>query len=284
MMSSVGEELRRERELRGIALEEISEETKIGIRFLEAIDADRLEIIPGEFYRRACLRSYASYLGLDADRIVATHQFRTAAQSKEPDFLPEHGNRARKSISVMPARWAALVLVALGISVVAVAIWPKGGTEEPPTQHAFRPPASVSELKADEHAGNVPAETVARQDVVADPLVEEILEEEPTVGMPLRLTFRVDEPCWLVVHADDILVVQGLMHEGFEKQVQASEEIRLWLGNAGGISIWINESPAKPLGRPGQVRKDVRITAENFAEFLASDGETEIANVPADAR
>jgi hypothetical protein len=74
------------------------------------------------------------------------------------------------------------------------------------------------------------------------------------------------------------------MHQGFEKEVQAVEEIRLWLGNAGGISIWINDRPAKPLGRPGQVRKDVRITHENLAEFLASEEEADVAEVPTEVR
>ena len=80
-MPSVGEELRRERELRGIGLEEIADETNIGIRFLEAIDADQLEVIPGEFYRRASLKAYAQYLGIDADRILATHEFRSEVDS-----------------------------------------------------------------------------------------------------------------------------------------------------------------------------------------------------------
>jgi hypothetical protein len=284
-MSSVGEELRRERELRGIDLEEIADETKIGIRFLEAIDADRLDIIPGDFYRRACLKAYAAYLGLDADRIVATHQFRAAAQTSGPDFLPEHADKARKLVSTIPMRWVALVLVVLGIGGVAVALWPEGeagsaGIEEP----SFRAPVSVAESRNDEHAGNIPAETPPRQKAPSDPVVHEILEEEQTVGPPLRLTFKIDEPCWLEVHADDALVVQGLMPQGFEKQVQAIQEIRLWLGNAGGVSIWINESPAKPLGRAGQVRKDVRITAENFEEFLASEEEMEVAEIPADVR
>jgi hypothetical protein len=110
------------------------------------------------------------------------------------------------------------------------------------------------------------------------------MEEESAAGLPLRLLFRVDDSCWLEIHADDSLVARGLMHQGFEKEVQAVEEIRLWLGNAGGISIWINDRPAKPLGLPGQVRKDVRITPENLAEFLASEEEADVAEVPTEVR
>ena len=40
--------LRRERELRGISLKQISDDTKIGVRFLEALEEDRLDLIPGD--------------------------------------------------------------------------------------------------------------------------------------------------------------------------------------------------------------------------------------------
>ena len=51
-MASLSEKLRRERELRGISLKQISDDTKIGVRFLQALEEDKLELIPGEFYRR----------------------------------------------------------------------------------------------------------------------------------------------------------------------------------------------------------------------------------------
>ncbi len=74
-MASLSERLKRERELRGISLKQISEETRIGVRFLEALEEGRLEVIPGEFYRRSYLRSYARYLGLDEDRAVNAYDY-----------------------------------------------------------------------------------------------------------------------------------------------------------------------------------------------------------------
>ena len=106
---------------------------------------------------------------------------------------------------------------------------------------------------------------------MTSPVVGEEVEEEPARETPLRLILKVNEPCWLEVHGDGDIVAQGLMLRGFEKEIQAREEIRLWLGNAGGVSIWINERPGISLGRPGQVRKDLRITPANFMEFVASE-------------
>jgi cytoskeletal protein RodZ len=70
-MASFGENLRRERELRGIDLREMADATKISIRFLQALEQDRVDILPGGIFPRAFVRQYAKYLGLDPERLVA---------------------------------------------------------------------------------------------------------------------------------------------------------------------------------------------------------------------
>ena len=80
-MASFGENLRRERELRGISLEEIAATTKIKVGFLEAIENDDLARLPGGIFARGFMRTYAAYLGLDADQFIAEYQ--AAAQPKD---------------------------------------------------------------------------------------------------------------------------------------------------------------------------------------------------------
>lgn len=73
-MASFGESLRREREMRGVSLEEISATTKINLRFLQALEADDFAKVPGGLFARSFLRAYASYLGLDTERLLAEYQ------------------------------------------------------------------------------------------------------------------------------------------------------------------------------------------------------------------
>src|SRR5258708_21950309 len=70
-MSAFGENLRREREMRGVSLAEISQATKIGARMLDAVETERFERLPGGVFNAAFVRQYARYLGLDEDRTVA---------------------------------------------------------------------------------------------------------------------------------------------------------------------------------------------------------------------
>ena len=64
-MGHFGEELRRERESRGVALETISEKTKVITRYLTALEDDRFEALPGGILSKGIVRGYARTVGLD---------------------------------------------------------------------------------------------------------------------------------------------------------------------------------------------------------------------------
>ncbi|MFQ5878234.1 MAG: helix-turn-helix domain-containing protein, partial [Acidobacteriota bacterium] len=69
-MASFGETLRRERELREISLREISDATKISMRYLEALEQDRFDILPGGLFNKGFIRAYAAYIGVDGEAMV----------------------------------------------------------------------------------------------------------------------------------------------------------------------------------------------------------------------
>src|SRR2546426_4229801 len=111
---SFGENLRRERELRGISLHEIAEATKISARFLHALEQDRLEVLPGGLFPRAFVKQYARYLGLDPEKVAAEFQYLHAEE------LPEARPAPR------PPRWSpppgALFLGALAVAAVVLQV------------------------------------------------------------------------------------------------------------------------------------------------------------------
>jgi cytoskeletal protein RodZ len=67
---SFGEELRRERELRQISLREVAEATKINLRYLEALETNEFEHLPGGVFNRGFVRAYAQHIGVDPDAMV----------------------------------------------------------------------------------------------------------------------------------------------------------------------------------------------------------------------
>src|SRR3979411_474411 len=65
MAESIGEKLRLARETRGIALRDISDQTRISMRYLEAIEADDYRRLPGGIFNRSFIRAYAKFVGFD---------------------------------------------------------------------------------------------------------------------------------------------------------------------------------------------------------------------------
>jgi cytoskeletal protein RodZ len=80
--SAFGEHLRRERELRGVSLEEVSAATRISIGFLEALERGDWQKLPGGIFRRGFIRSAGRFLGLDEDNLIAEYALETGDTSQ----------------------------------------------------------------------------------------------------------------------------------------------------------------------------------------------------------
>ena len=89
VMVSLGEELKRERELREISLREISEATKISIRILEAIEKNNFRAFPEGFLTGISLRAYAEFIGIDSENVV--RKYHQQFDGSRGTFAPTRG-------------------------------------------------------------------------------------------------------------------------------------------------------------------------------------------------
>src|ERR1700680_990566 len=76
-----GARLKRERELRGVSRDEICTATRIGTRFLDALENEQWGILPGGIFNRGFVRAVARFLGLDEDGLVAEYALAANQQS-----------------------------------------------------------------------------------------------------------------------------------------------------------------------------------------------------------
>lgn len=126
-MGTFGDKLRRERELRGISLDEIAEATKIGTRSLRALEEEKFDLLPGGIFNKGFVRAYAKFLGLDEEQAVADYVTATGEQQAQSraDVLERmaeqaeaaRANQAAASGSGQSAKsngiWIAVAIVAL---------------------------------------------------------------------------------------------------------------------------------------------------------------------------
>jgi cytoskeletal protein RodZ len=114
---SFGEHLKREREMRGVSLDEITTATRIATRFLEAIENERWDQLPGGVFNRGFVRAVARYLGLDEESTVAEYVLAVGDRPTVPVWTGSPP-------AVTPDRpWLAWILAAVVVLVLAVGAW-----------------------------------------------------------------------------------------------------------------------------------------------------------------
>src|ERR1035437_4499335 len=160
-MTLVGETLRRERLKRNLDLEEISQELKISTRFLQAIENDQYDKLPGGIFAKSFVRQYARLLGLDEEAIAGEVQQALGSAPEVPQFAAKATAAGvapirvpkveeRETVGYMRFRWSgwlsAVVLVAVMLVCSAVYAWiqrPKSPvTHDLPRPVGLRPGAA----------------------------------------------------------------------------------------------------------------------------------------------
>ncbi|HTW47911.1 MAG TPA: helix-turn-helix domain-containing protein [Acidobacteriaceae bacterium] len=129
-MGHFGEELRRERISRGVALETISGTTKIVTRYLTALENEQFDVLPGGILSKGIVRGYARAVGLDestwVERFLAA---RTQQGLHEDDngwatFASNVGHsRPRLGRSAMGKRWAGVLALLLVLAGFGWFVW-----------------------------------------------------------------------------------------------------------------------------------------------------------------
>ena len=247
-MIPIGQDLKRERELRGISLKEIAEFTKINIRFLKALEEDQLDVLPGKFFTRGIIRGYAKYLGLEEESVL--NKYHEALQFLEKDEKEEEKTFVESS----PMNIRNMIrIAAFGATVIAVLlalffIFREG--EAPPP---IEPP---------------PTGTTVQREVIPPATQKEPVEEIEDERQELNLDISFHHDTWIQVHADGELIYEGIKLPGGRLQVIAQEELVIDVGNAGGLTYTLNNQRGKPFGPLGAVEKNIRITLDNLEEFI----------------
>ncbi|MDV2685495.1 DUF4115 domain-containing protein [Alkalihalophilus lindianensis] len=190
-MSELGQFLRETREQKGLSLEDLQRTTKIQKRYLLAIEEGRFDTLPGLFYARAFVKTYAEAVGLDPEPLFEQYRSELPNPQKEAIDLPSRSERSKsavrptkKSSSKTPAflpaviALAFLVVLALGIWLVTTNI---GGERDaamaPDPEENVDADFSDQATEPEEPEADVEPDT-EEEPVEEEPAVEEEEEEE----------------------------------------------------------------------------------------------------------
>ncbi|RJQ15290.1 MAG: helix-turn-helix domain-containing protein [Nitrospiraceae bacterium] len=238
-MDTPGKILKAERERQNKSLEEIAQNQKLNITYLQAVENDDYRSLPAELYARAYLRFFAAELGLDSDLIIGLYEKQMQpADVNKP--LPAAGKTSSRYRTTLMA--ASLLLVAVLVSIIAVSKYT-----------GRKPVETVTEIKKQEAV--VPEKPGPVEDAKETGIGTDIKPETVTPPMPtgLSLKISVTEPSWISVGTDGGETKEWLMSTGEEISLVASEKFLIKIGNAGGTKIIFNGDDLGTLGQRGEV-------------------------------
>lgn len=260
-MADVSSRLRAARERAGLAIEDISASTKIKVSQLQALERGEFERLPGDFFTRAFLRTYAREVGLPPEEIVREYAMRGVSEGqietagvgavavtapavrevaiREPRARDDSASMLR---ALSPQRTVPAVALATLVLLVLVLV-----NRQP--QRAAEPGA-VQTTGAAEPAAR-PAPTSGTPQPAPDKLSIEIA---PTAEI------------WINASADGRRAVYRLVRPGERVTVEARNELSFRIGNAGAFEYSINGVQGRPLGRSGEVL-EFKVTLDNVRTY-----------------
>lgn len=244
-LASFGEELRREREIRGISLKEIADATKISKRFLDALERNDHRTLPAPVFTRGFVREYSRYVGLNSEEMVNRYNFAAANDDRieKPPQVEKYAQTPVRDISPKPPRKRGIppvyarvdrnVIAAtfIAIALAAVAWWA--------VQHRR------AEADTPEAAATVTTAPVAAPVPPPKPVVDD---------STLRLAVEVIDNSWVELVADGEKVVNAELVRGERRTFEAKDGfVFRRIGNAAGLRLTLNGAVIPPLGDDGEV-------------------------------
>jgi cytoskeleton protein RodZ len=153
MDSGVGTILREARNRRKVELSEVEAATRIRPRYLRAIEDEEWDVLPGGVYTRGFIRTYASFLGLDGERLAEEYRQGVEKWSRIPAERvaaagPDSGDRSFQRLSTAPIV-VLVVLAVLAVAVIAIVAIPGGGGGGEPVS---APTPSASKAREDQQS------------------------------------------------------------------------------------------------------------------------------------
>lgn len=243
--TNFGEMLQRARTARGLSIADAERALKIRASYLAALEEERFDALPPRAYAKGFIRSYAGFLGIDPQPLLAIFE-QVHPQPRDSGSPPVVDIPIEPAVAPSPLRrFLTYALVVVGVAVVALLYGFYAKISE--FARSSPPPPSAATPAPDGGVGVPP------QVPPGGPGIVPASPGPVAPGDGLVLALAIKERTWVRVVVDGEEAFSGVLDEGQAQTFQAKKRIELRLGNAGGVEVTLNGQPLGTLGRRGRV-------------------------------
>ncbi|WP_028545221.1 helix-turn-helix domain-containing protein [Paenibacillus taiwanensis] len=283
-MSELGQLLKKARLEKGLSLDDVQEATKIRKRYLEAIEEGDYKILPGSFYVRAFVKTYAETVGLDPDEVAQYYRQDIPAAEPEPTIEPMIRKKRSVQHSDKFGKWATTLLMwsfVILIFVIVYYFWVKASDtgNNPNSADSNNITNGINQNEKPDSGNNTQGNG---QTTTPEPTPEPEETKEPIVAQvnpalvvvsaadekPFKLEIKIEDGVWLGVRT--ITNANQLAKDVFDKGQDQSfdlgkDGLDITFGNAARCKVLIN-GQAIDIGQG--MNKKVRFEWKAYEEAL----------------
>ena len=227
-----------------MSVEAVSAGSRIVPRLVDALEADRRDLLPAPVYVRGFIRAYCEQVGVDAEAALRLYEEQVGPPpplTVKPPTPPPLPARS-------PRRWgrstAALLLVALCTGGILMF-----GHRQPDAGASRRTGVAVTASPAP--AGTGPSVSTATASTSG-----------PLALAERVLMMRAIEATWVRVLPDGGEPTEETLAPGAVREWHSTGRFRVTLGNAGGVELKLDGQELPALGERGRVVRDVTVPSE----------------------
>lgn len=290
----IGERLREAREEKGLSLEDIQQKTKIQSRYLQAIEEDNLDDLPGKFYARAFIKEYALAVDLDPSEVLEgfdEEKIQSQTEDNAPYARMSRSNEPKEAkgasfLSFLPT--VIVVILIIVIIFVGIILYQKYWSSEddsadnPNDNEVYR---DANEEKPDNE--NEEAEENENDENENEENENDEEEQEPEFSVDekgegtspeskmtytydsddVELTFEVEEEAYfLLQNGDEETLEETTLNPDAEPEpIDVSDEDQLYInvGYAPGVKMYLNDVEMEyPVSAGDENHQKLRIDLE----------------------
>ncbi len=275
-LNNFSKELKEQREKTGVTLQQISQNTKIDIKFLKSIEEGNFSILP-EIYVKAFIKEYASCINLNPIEIIKKYEdaklgreikktenqvidennnelgdeenelTKNNLKKIETETVERYNNKYNFSIRINYIIGSIILLAALSILYYSI---------------IYTPEKEIKVVNNNSEYNTSERFEVEKQNTIN----QENLNQNFYKDDSLKLLIKTNADVWVKVIKDGKNVHQKMTHKDSKLQFKAKEKFSVSVGNAGVVQIFYNDNEIKDLGKFGEI-KNVTITPDTI-KFL----------------